>query len=37
MNIEQAFIHFDNPNIIKSIVERRLNGDLKELRYNFNI
>ena len=37
MNIEQAFINFDNPNIVKSIVERRLNGDLKELRYNYNI
>lgn len=36
MNIEQAFIHFDNPNIVKSIVERRLNGDLKELKYNYN-
>ncbi|WP_028235185.1 hypothetical protein [Pseudobutyrivibrio sp. MD2005] len=36
MNIEQAFIHFDNPSIVKSIVERRLNGDLKELRYNYN-
>lgn len=37
MNIEQAFINFDNPNIVKSIVERRLNGDLKELKYNYNI
>lgn len=37
MNIEQAFINFDNPNIVKSTVERRLNGDLKELRYNYNI
>ncbi|MCR5254941.1 MAG: hypothetical protein K6D96_03345 [Acetatifactor sp.] len=37
MNIEQAFINFDNPNIVKSIVERRLNGDLKELKYDYNI
>ena len=37
MNIEQAFVKCNDSNVIKSIVERRLNGDLKELRLKYDV
>lgn len=37
MNIEQAFVNTNNLDIVKTIVERRLNGDLQNLKIDYSV